>query len=136
MEILIESGDHDSGAINAQATRIRNVTPVSEGSYSVHIPRGGMYQMTIPCLKDREMTVTVDARKDSNYAGTAPSLEVFHIPGNTTVYTDTHTAAADTWETLTVTFTPTQSGPATVRMRSQCTSDNGNAYFDDLKWTT
>jgi hypothetical protein len=79
-------------------------------------------------------TVSVYARKDGNYTGTAPQLKALNIPG-VADQTDTHTAAANTWEELTVSFTPTAAGVARIRLISNDTSATGQCFFDDLTVT-
>jgi len=60
-------------------------------------------------------------------------LIVSNIPGVSAI-TDTHTAAADTWEQLTSgAFTPTSTGVCRVRLQSNDTSATGQAFFDDLE---
>lgn len=45
---------------------------------------------------------------------------------------DVMTSAQDTWEQLTLTFTPTSKGIVTVRIHSRAKDGNGIAYFDDF----
>ena len=84
--------------------------------------------------KAQSTTVTIDARYDANYTGSLPILEVLNITG-VAEQSDVMVAAANTTEELTATFTPTADGVCRVRVRSQDTSVDGEAFFDDLTVT-
>jgi hypothetical protein len=47
---------------------------------------------------------------------------------------DTMAGAANTWEQLSVEFTPYKPGFVRIRVESQDTSANGQAFFDDLEY--
>ncbi len=133
---IVTKNSPDMGAVSSSgAGRAIETTIVNEGNNSLSITRAGHYQSTIPVIANTAITINVDVRKDSTYAGTAPQLKVFNIPGGTVEQSATHTAAADVWETLAVTFTPTESGFATVRLVSNDTSEDGISYFDNLRWS-
>ena len=134
VSLWIDSGDHDAGAVRAQGPRALEEVIVNGSPTSIKLVRGGMYQTTIPCIKDVPITVSADMYKDANYAGNAPSMEVFNIPGGVALQSDAMVGAASTWEYVNVSFTPTQNGMATIRFRSQCTADDGNCYFDNLAY--
>ena len=74
-------------------------------------------------------------RFDSNYTGSKPTIELMNAPGVTTLPNDIMTGAANQWEAISVTFTPTTEGVARVRVASQDTSTGGEAFFDDLTVT-
>lgn len=76
-------------------------------------------------------TFTVVGRYDANYAGSLPIFYALEIPG-VADQSDVMTAAANTDETLSVTFTPTSAGYVRLRLQSRDTSANGEAYFKDL----
>ncbi len=132
LAIYLETGQADAGAVSAQGPRNVETTVVNTGANALKFTQAGTYQTTIPVKASVEVTISVYARKDSNYTGTGPKIEVFNIPGGIAEQTDTHVGAADAWEEISVTFTPTLNGPATVRLLSQCTSLDGIAYFDNL----
>jgi hypothetical protein len=48
--------------------------------------------------------------------------------------TATMTAAVDTWEQLSLNFTPTAKGVVTVRFISRSAAGNGKAFFDDFSY--
>jgi len=133
---IVTKNSPDMGAVSSSgAGHAIETTIVNEGNNSLSITRAGHYQSTIPVIANTAITINVDVRKDSTYTGTAPQLKVFNIPGGTVEQSATHTAAADVWETLAVTFTPTESGFATIRLVSNDTSENGVSYFDNLRWS-
>lgn len=134
ISLWIDSGDHDAGAVRAQGPRELEETIVNDSPTSVKLVRGGMYQTTIPCVKDTQITVSADMYKDANYAGNAPLIEVFNIPGGVALQSAQLSAAAEAWGYVSVSFTPTQNGMATIRFRSQCTAVDGNCYFDNLAY--
>jgi hypothetical protein len=110
------------------------LTTVQEGNKALVIERAGHYQTTIPVVSGEEITISVYARKDSNYTGTAPTLFVYDIPGTTADDSDVLAAAAGNWEQLTVIFTPDQTGFASVRLESLDGSVDGKTFFDNLTW--
>jgi hypothetical protein len=46
--------------------------------------------------------------------------------------TVTNTAAASTWQQLSLTFTPARNGVVTIRLFSRSTIATGSAFFDDF----
>jgi hypothetical protein len=76
-------------------------------------------------------TITVKCKYDANYTGTLPQLIVYNIPG-VADQTDTMVVAANTEETLSVTFTPSAKGVCRVRIKSNDTSLTGKCWFDTL----
>jgi len=134
ISLWIDSGNHDAGAVRAQGPRAIETTIVDQRSKSIKLVRGGMYQTTIPCVAGVPITVSASGYMDANYAGNKPSLEVFNIPGGVALQEDAMVGAAESWEYVNVSFTPTANGLATVRLRSQCTSDDGNCYFENLQY--
>jgi hypothetical protein len=132
--VYLETGQVDAGAVSSQGPREVETIVVNTGTNAIKFTKAGTYQTTIPVKANTEIAISVFCRKDSNYTGTGPKLEVFNIPGGTADQTDTGVAAADIWEELSVTFTPTRSGFATIRLISQDISKTGQSYFDTLTW--
>ncbi len=121
----------DRGAVEGRARPEQETSTVYEGSNAIRFEGAGY--VDIPVLVNAESTtVTVRARYDSNYSGSLPKLETKRIPGVSTQQSDVMTALANTWEQLSVTFTPTEQGIAVIRLSSQDTSATGKAFFDDL----
>jgi hypothetical protein len=132
--LYIDTDSVDVGAVAASGQKEIETSVTTSGSQSLKITRGGFYQTTIPVIESTAITVTVQARKDSNYAGDEPQIQIFNIPGGTAEVSDTMTVGADEWESLGTGFTPSQDGYATVRLISFCTSEDGLCYFDNLTW--
>ena len=135
LAVYLETGQVDAGAVSSQGPREVETTVVNTGANAIKFTKAGTYQTTIPVKANMATTVSVFARKDSNYTGAGPKLEAFNIPGGIIEKTATHAAAADVGEELTVSFTPTGNGFVTVRLLSQDTSKIGQSYFDTLTWS-
>ena len=126
-------GQDDQGAVEARTRPVQDTASVMTGVNSVKFLGAGYQDWLVPVLA-QSTTVAMDARFDSNYTGSKPILEVLNITG-VADQSDVMTSAADTTEELTVTFTPTAAGVCRVRVRSQDTSVDGEAFFDDLTVT-
>ncbi len=134
LAIYLETGQVDAGAVSSQGAREVETTVVNTGTNAIKFTKAGTFQTTIPVKASTEITISVYARKDSNYTGASPVLKVFNIPG-IVEQSSTLGGGADVWEELTVTFTPTGNGFVTVRLLSQDTSKTGQSYFDTLTWS-
>lgn len=124
----------DVGAVEARARLEQETTTVRTGDNSARIEGAGFHDFLIP-VTAASTTVEIYARFDSTYAGAKPTIEVMNAPGVTTLGSDIMTGAANQWEAISVTFTPTRDGVARVRVASQDTSTGGEAFFDDLTIT-
>lgn len=120
----------DRGAVEGRARPEQETTTVRTGSNAVRFEGAGWHDFLIPVL-NQSTTVSIFGRFDSNYTGSKPILEVLNIDG-VADQSDIMTGAANTWEEVTATFTPTADGVCRVRVRSQDTSATGEAFFDDL----
>ena len=123
-------GQDDQGAVEARTRPVQDTASVMTGVNSVKFAGAGFQDWLVP-VKAQSTTVTIDARFDSNHTGLLPALEVLNIDGAADRF-DAVTTAANTTDTLTATFTPTQDGVCRVRVRSRDTSATGEAFFDDL----
>ena len=122
----------DRGAVEGRARAEKETTTVRTGANAIRFDGAGYHDILVP-VAAQSTTITVYARKDGNYTGTAPQLIIQQIPGVADI-TDTHTAAANTWEQLTSgAFTPTSAGVCRVRLLSNDTSATGQSFFDDLE---
>lgn len=117
----------DAGAVEARSRPARESTTVHGGAYAMKFSAAGYYEMTWG-VDGSEQTISVYCRKDSDYAGTAPKLEI--LEGATSLGSDSLSVGADTWEQLSVTFTPSAAGRVRVRLTSYGIA--GNCFFDDL----
>jgi len=124
---------HDVGAVEARARAEREGTTVHGDSYAVKLAGAGYHEVLLPMTAGAH-TVTVWARKDANYSGSPPKLQVLNIPGQADQEA-AMTVGADTWEQLSVAINPTADGFVRVRMVSQDTGASGECYFDDLAVT-
>jgi hypothetical protein len=126
--------EDDIGAVESRA-RPHQETTTTRGSStaSFRFEGAGFHDVLVPVTAS-STTISVYGNYDSNHSGSLPQLQVLEIPG-VADQTDTMVAAANTWEELTATFTPTAAGIARVRMVCRDTSGTGKVFFDDLTVT-
>lgn len=81
---------------------------------------------------NKEITLSVYVRKDSSYNGNAPRLVLRGgvLTGITNDVIDSLSVAADNWEQLIVTATPTEEG--FIEFYVDCDGDAGSIYVDDI----
>lgn len=120
----------DRGPIEARARPKEESTNYRTAVAALRFDGAGFHDILLP-VDAFSTTVTVVGRYDSSYGGTLPQLKVINIPG-VADQTDTMVAAANTDETLSVTFNPTSKGVARIRFVSNDTSATGESFFDDL----
>ncbi len=123
----------DRGAVEGRARPEQETTTVRTGSNALRFEGAGFHDFIIP-VSNQSTTVSIYGRFDSNYTGSKPILEVLNIDG-VADQSDIMTGAANAWEEVTATFTPTGDGVCRVRIRSQDTSATGESFFDDLTVT-
>ncbi|HEY65553.1 MAG TPA: hypothetical protein G4O02_13385 [Caldilineae bacterium] len=124
---------YDIGAVEARARAEQEGTTVHGGNYAVKLAGAGYHEVILPVTAGQH-TISVYARRDANYSGSPPKLQVLNIPGQADQET-AMTAGANTWEQLSVVINPTMDGFVRVRLVSQDASANGECYFDDLAVT-
>lgn len=131
-----------------------NQTGGQIGAYEVHdygtkeasVTHGGAAALKLTGPGDQQFDVPVDAvsttisiygRYDSTHGSTnKPQLTVLDAPDiGVSTATATMTAAADTWEQISLTFTPSAKGIVTIRLKNRAAAASGLAYFDDLAVT-
>ena len=131
IQIAVAADTHnDVGPVETRARANKETSTVHAGSTAANFTGAGFYETFVP-VSATSTTITCYARYDSNYAGSLPKLEVFNIPG-VADQSDTMALSANTWEQLSVTFTPSAAGIVRVRISSQDYSLTGKAFFDDL----
>jgi hypothetical protein len=130
-EILVTSEvvNDDRGMVESRSRPHRETTIVRTGDNSIRITGPGPLEILLP-VDATSTIVSVYGRYDSDYTGTLPQLVVTDIPGQTE-RTDIITGAADQWEQLSVSFTPTSKGIARIRLINNATNF-GQCFFDDL----
>lgn len=110
----------------------RETTTVHADSTALKLPDAGRVSFRMP-TDGSEITVSVYARREANYAGTNPSM-IIKQPGQSD-RTTTDAGSSGAWNQLTDTFTPASSPPwIDVELASLNTATSGSyaAYFDDL----
>lgn len=109
----------------------REATTVRTGTYSIRLTGPGVHDFQVP-VDATSTTITVYARYDSRHGSTnKPQISVVNGGGcGVSDATSTMTSAADTWEALSLTFTPTAKGIVTIRLTSRADYPDGNAFFD------
>jgi len=124
----------DAGMVEANTVISQKTSSPIEGTISGQLSGAGYQDFIGVPVNASSTTITVKAKYDANYTGTLPQLIVMNIPG-VADQTDTMVAAANTEETLSVTFTPTSKGVVRVRIKSNDTSATGTCHFDTLTRT-
>jgi hypothetical protein len=131
-----EGGSSTSNAIGAferHDTAIQETTTVRTGSNAINITGPGSHEFQVP-VNAASTTLSIYGRYDTTHATTnKPQMMV--VNGGQCGVSDataTMTAAADTWEQLSLTFTPTAKGFVTVRLISRSAGATGKAFWDDF----
>ena len=120
----------DTGAVEARIRPHENTTDQRTGTSCAEFAGAGYYEVFRP-VNAGLTTVSVWVQRDANYTGSNPKLEVFNIPG-VADQSDIQTGGSGSYEELTVSFTPTETGWVRIRLTSQDTSATGLCFFDDL----
>jgi len=118
------------GRIVRDTVTTAGVTPVASIRFepmSITIPM--IYEVNVTVLIGTTLTASVAARRDAGYdGGTLPKITI----DGEAVTSAAMTAAANTWETLSVT-SPVAAATHTATVRIEIVSSNaGMAWFDDL----
>ena len=111
---------------------VKETGTVRTGSNAISVTGPGYQDFQLP-VNAASTTVTVYLRYDSTYAGTLPSLNV--INGGECGVTSAgqvQVGAANAWEAVSLTFTPTSAGIVTIRLLSSDTNGGGHVYADDF----
>jgi len=120
------------GALERSNTWAQETGTVRTGSNALSITGPGYQDFDIP-VDATSTTVSVYMRYDSTYAGTKPQIQVLN-GGECGVTDDTSSAVVtvNSWEQLSLTFTPTRAGIVTIRLLSSDTNGAGKAFSDDF----
>lgn len=121
------------GHLDRNDIAVRETTTVRTGANAIKIPGIGTQDFQVP-VDAASTTVTVYGRYDTNHATTnKPQMSVVNGEEcGVSTATATMTAAVDTWEQLSLTFTPTIKGVVTIRLVSRSAASTGNAFWDDF----
>jgi hypothetical protein len=122
------------GAYERGDTLVKETTVFRTASPSGKLVGPGVQDLQVPVAAAGPKTVRVWARYDGAYAGPLPTLAVLpdEALGLSTATTATMAGAANAWEQLSVTVSPSKAGVLRVRLRNRATAAAGVAYFDDL----
>lgn len=118
------------GPLERGNTWLKETGTVHTGSNALSITGPGFQEFQVP-VDNVSTTLSVYMRFDGTYTGTKPKIEVLNA-------TDIGVAGAsssavttvNTWENLTLTFTPTAKGWVTLRINSTDTNGAGKAFAD------
>jgi hypothetical protein len=122
------------GPLERHDTAVKETSTTDAGSVGLVIVGPGDHNILIP-VPASATTITVRARYDSTHAATnkPQAILLANAAIGVTTATATMSAAADTWETLTLgPFTPTAVGVVTVRLVSRSAAGGGKAFFDTM----
>jgi hypothetical protein len=128
--VATDAGHSDIGAVESRNSPAQDTTIFNDGGSSAVFSGAGIMDFPIS-LTATATTISVAAYYDSNYVGSKPKLEVLGITG-VADQSVSQTGAANAFETISVTFTPTADCVARIRLSSLDTSTNGKCYFDTL----
>lgn len=128
--VITEDPAIDIGAVEARTRLAKESTTIRSGSFAGNFTGAGFHDFWTP-VDASSTTISTYAQYDSNYVGNKPKLEVFNIPG-VADQSDTMSGSTNTWEQLSITFTPSAAGVVRVRISSQDASTNGKCFFDDM----
>lgn len=122
------------GALELHDTGSRETSVTHGGAASLKLIGPGDQQFDIP-VDAVSTTISVWTRFDTNHGTTTrPQLVLLEQPElGVSAATDTAAGAVDTWEQLSLNFTPAAKGVVTVRLVSRPAAASGIAYFDDLE---
>lgn len=119
------------GCYENSNSAIKETVTIRTGSNAIRIPGAGYYDFAIP-VNAVSTTITIYAQYDSAYSGTLPSMNIINgTECGVANATATQVGSANSWEQLSLNFTPTSQGIITLRVLSSSTTPTGNAFFDD-----
>jgi hypothetical protein len=125
-----------AGALERHNCWVRETTTVRTGSnaYRCDGPGDHDFQVAVDAVST---TVSAYMRYDTNH-GATNKPQIMVVNGGecgVAAATATMTAAVDTWEQLSLTFTPTKQGVITLRLISRAAAGTGKAFADDIAVT-
>lgn len=123
------------GCIEHFNNGVKDTSVIRSSPSSLKIAGPGYHDFDFP-VDPVQTTIGVHSYRDTNYAGTNPQIMVVNgTEAGVANATATAAGAANSWNQITLTFTPTAKGIVTIRLVSNDTSTNGNCYFDDFTVT-
>jgi hypothetical protein len=103
------------------STYVREKNPVGNRIASVY------------CKSGEQVTVTAYFRRDHADVNSKLVCKGGQIAGVSSDVTDTLTASANTWEQLSISFTPTANGVIEITHQTYTTSNDRNLYIDNIE---
>jgi hypothetical protein len=125
------TGTHAIGPGDVIAYPKRSTAQAHTGSSSAEL-QGHSTVVRMLQLESSVYTVSVWARRNTAYAGTAPTIEVRDVLDDSLLASATAAGGADTWEHLTCTYNAPSAKLVRVVMRSTSERTDGLCWFDDL----
>jgi hypothetical protein len=121
------------GALEVHDYGTKETSVTHGGAASLKLTGPGDQQFDVP-VDAASTTITAYMRYDTTHGtGTKPQMIVLDAPDiGVTTATATMTVGVDTWEQLTLTFTPSAKGIVTIRFRNRAAAASGLAYVDDV----
>lgn len=138
--VLYKGQDADTvtkalGCTERGDTFFRDATTVHSSGYSMRALGPATQDFEVP-VGAVPTQIAVWARYNAYYVGTKPQMKI--ITGGECGVADatvTMTLGADSWELLTLSFTPTRAGIVTVRFQANSTAIAGSSFFSDMSVT-
>lgn len=123
------------GTIDIETSTVGVATPSMKMSPEEATVKFESQKMGYPVVSGKQITFSASVRKNGTYNGNAPRL-VLKANGaigvNKDVVLDTHTAAADTWETLTGQMPATADEDGVAQVVVDCDGTAGAIFVDDF----
>ena len=121
------------GAFERHDSATKETTTVRTGSNALVIVGPGDHDFQVP-VDATSTTISCYMRYDTLHAATnKPQMQVLNGEEcGVSTATATMAAAVDTWEQLSLTFTPARAGIVTIRLISRAAAGNGKAFADDF----
>lgn len=123
------------GTIDIETSTVGVATPSMKMSPEAATVKFESQKMGYPVVSGKQITFTASVRKNGTYNGNAPRL-VLKANGaigiNKDVVLDTHTAAVDTWETLTGQMPATADEDGVAQVVVDCDGTAGAIFVDDF----
>jgi hypothetical protein len=125
-----------NNAVGAQERHncwIRETTTVRTGSNALSCTGPGDHDFQVP-VDATSTTISIYMRYDTTHSATnKPQMKVVNGEEcGVAEATATMTAAVDTWEQISLNFTPTRAGIVTIRLISRSAAGGGKCFADDF----
>lgn len=125
------------GYLERHDTAVKETTTVRTGTNAISITGPGDHDFSL-AVDATATTVSVYGQYDTNHAATnKPQMSIVNgTECGVADATATMTVGTDTWEQMSLSFTPTAKGIITIRLISRASAGTGKAFFDDFAVVT